>query len=227
MISDEMLAAAAGEVSTAMHSAIPVSEHTFSPGFEKKMRILIRRGAHPRRQQVLRYAAAVFIAAVTVFGGLYLFSPTVRATVNNWVGSWVRETFGDYIQYHSTDSTRPDVEYDYLLPEEFDGYRLHADSNPAYNVYIYTNHDGQMLSFHYIRGTDNTALFLSDAENHEYHSAYVNSLHADIYIAPNNEDASLIVWYSSEENVLFSICAFATEEELIAFAEKVEKTVKN
>lgn len=224
MISNEMLAAAAGEVSAAMVECLPDHAHSFSPAFERKLRVLVRRATHPVRRQVLRYCAAVLACAITVFGFLYLFSPTVRAEVSGWIRSIV----GSYFQYHTEDTTPPAVEYDYFLPDAFDGYSLYSVlEGVSDNAFIYTNADGQMLSFNYVRGTGGTALFLWDVENHIYSTGFVGSQKADIYISPDNSAASNIVWHDPNENVLFCISAFADKDELIRYAEKVEKTEKN
>ena len=75
MITDAMLATAAGEVSDAMVSAVPEMEHAFSSSFERRKRRLIRRADHPVRYQALRYAVAVLIAVFTLFGILMISSP--------------------------------------------------------------------------------------------------------------------------------------------------------
>lgn len=223
MIPEKMLSAAAEEVSAAMVDSIPCADHVFSPGFDRKMGHLIRSAAHPVRRLVLRYAAAILLVALTAFGSLYLLSPTARAAVN----SWIKTTFGSYIQYYSDQTTPPEQEYEYFLPEEFDGYTLSSIKTIySQSFSIYTNDQGQMLSFSYVHGSGNTSMFLMDVESHTYYSGTVGSLIADIYIAPNDESGNLIVWQDPEENVLFCICAFASEDELIRFAENVQKTEK-
>ncbi len=223
MISDEILSAAAGEVAAAMAASAPDCGHVFSRGFERKMEHLIRRAAHPVRHRVLRYAAAIVLAAVTAFGSLYLLSPTVRAVVK----SWIKTTYGSYIQYYSENTTPPELEYDYFLPEEFDGYTLSSKKTIETQFFsIYTNDLGQMLSFSYVHGSGNTSMFLMDIENHTYYSGAVGPFSADIYISPYGEDASVIVWHDPDDNVLFCISAFASKDELITFAEKMQKTEK-
>lgn len=223
MISDERLAAAAEEVSAAMVDAVGLSDHVFSAGFEKKMDALIRSAAHPVRRQVLRYTAAILIAAITAFGSLYLLSPTARAAVNGWVLA----TFGSYFQYHSEDTTPPDVEYNYFLPEEFDGYILQATVEREFGkLFIYSHADGRMLSFEYMRGGDSNALFV-DSDNCILESGFVGNYTADIYCSQTAGEISTIVWKDAQSNVLFYINAVAERDELIEFAKKVEKIAKN
>lgn len=223
MISDGILSAAAGEVAADMAASCSDCGHVFSRGFERKMEHLIRRAAHPVRHRVLRYAAAIVLAAITAFGSLYLLSPTVRAVVK----SWIKTTYGSYIQYYSENTTPPELEYDYFLPEEFDGYTLvKTVAHETDSSHIYCNGSGQMLTFSYLRGTNNAALFLMDIENHTCYSGAVGSASADIYIASNDDEANIIVWYDPEDNALFCISAFASKDELITFAKKMQKTEK-
>lgn len=223
MITDEMLALAAGEVAEATASSVPIREHSFSPAFERKMRGLIHRAEHPVGYRALRQAAAAAAALILAFTLLYAASPTVRAAVN----SWIRSTFGDYFQYSPVETTPPDAQYDYALPEEFDGYTLldAIDRGEDY-FYVYVNEDGQMLFFEYLRNTSDSSLFLVDMETHQHISGTVNGITADIYIAPTTNESSAIIWFDPSDNVLFRISAITDKDQLISFAEKVEKFLK-
>lgn len=224
MITDEMLRAAAGEVSAAMAASIPEQAHTFSPGFEGKMRSLIRRSEHPLRRRVLRQAAAVLIAVLMVFSALYLTVPSVRAAVH----SWIRTTVGSYIQYSPGEATAPEVQYDYYLPDEFDGYTLIdiVDSGTE-TMHVYLSESGQFLFFDYYRNITNSSVFLMDIEDHQYISGCVGTIPAELYLAPTDYESSFIVWSHPTDGVMFCIQATADKDELIALAEKVEKIEKN
>lgn len=226
MISDELLAAAAGEISAAMGDCAPATEHAFSPAFEKRMAVLLRRGTHPVRRQVLRYVAAALIAAVTVFAGAYLLSPTVQATVNGWVGNWIRSTFGGYIQYQSADDTQPDAEYDYFLPEEFDGYTLiEVMALENSKVFTYAHPDGRVLQFIYVYGTQSNSIFL-DVENSTHSTIRIGSNTADLYLSKDPEQTSILVWEDEETGALLTISAVENKKNLLAIANKIEKTEK-
>ena len=222
MISDELLAVAASELSAAMAESVSPSDHTFSPAFARKMKLLSRRAAHPARQQVLRYAAAILIAAITAFGGLYLLSPTVRAAVN----SWVRTTFGSYIQYYSDDTTPPKLEYDYFLPEEFDGYSLVSELDTGFGTeFLYSASDGRLLIFDYTYSTPSAGIFL-DPENSQYSTVMVGDCIADLYLALDPSAHSFLVWTDPSTGTIFSIGAAEGKDFLIAVAEKIQKTEK-
>ena len=223
MITHEMLAMAAEEVSDAMAANICPADHVFSARFEKKMDALIRRAAHPVRRQVLRYAAAVLIVAVMAFGSLFLFSPTARAAV---IG-WVRSTFGSYFHYYSEDNTPPDVEYDYFLPEEFDGYtQIAAIDNDFGKSFIYSHSDGRMLLFDYIRSTDSANLFL-DVNDCDHRTIKFGTYEADLYLSRDPNKNSVIVWEDYATGTIISITATGDKDHLIAIAKKVEKIIKN
>lgn len=221
MITDKMLAAAAEEVSMCMIQNLPEHPHEFSEAFEKKMQKLLRRALHPVRYQVLRCAAAVLAAILTIFSVLMAVSPDVRAAV---VG-WVRSAFHEFFEYssESPSPTNADVEYDYFLSETNSGYTLlnTIDKNVG-KLYIYTNSDGQILQFSYARGADGNGLFV-DTDGYDVHTAFVNDQPADIYISQNSSNASVIVWQDTTGNILFQITAYANKEALIALAENIEK----
>ena len=217
MMSEEMLALAAKEVAEAMVSSVPTQEHTFSPSFLRRMRTLIRRAEQPARYRFLRQAAAVLVAVITAFALLHMTSPTVQAAVN----SWICDTFGIYIQYAPAETTPPDAQYDYALPEEFDGYTLlDVIDNGDGKLYLYVNEQGQMLKFQYIYGSD-TSLFL-DVEDFRHQTGKVGECSADIYIAPNEGQNSAIIWYSQDTNTLLHISAAADAYTLVNLAQSVK-----
>lgn len=221
MITEEMLAAAAEEVSLCLIQGLPSHPHTFSEAFEEKMQKLLRRTLHPVRYQVLRYTAAILAAIFTIFGALFAFSPEVRAAV---IG-WVKSAFHEFFEYssESPSPTNTDVAYDYFLSETSSGYMLlNSFEQNTGKLYIYTNSEGQILQFSYAHSADYNRLFV-DTEGYDVHTASVNDQSADIYISQNSSEASVIVWQDTTGNVLFQITAYASKEELIILAENVEK----
>ena len=219
MISDEILSAAAGEVAAAMAASCSDCGHVFSRGFERKMEHLIRRAAHPVRHRVLRYAAAIVLAAVTAFGSLYLLSPTVRAVVN----SWIKTTYGSYIQYYSENTTPPELEYDYFLPEEFDGYILVDDTEDIFGrTFIYAHSDGRILLFDYMRSSNSCGLFL-DVDDCDYSTVRFGEYTADLYLSRDPNKNSILVWEDLSTGTILSIGATEDKDSLIAIAKKVEK----
>ena len=221
MITDKMLAAAAEEVSMCMIQNLPEHPHEFSEAFEKKMQKLLRRALHPVRYQVLRCAAAVLAAILTIFSVLMAVSPDVRAAVFGWV----RSAFHEFFEYssESPSPTNADVEYDYFLSESLENYALlNTIDNEDGKVYIYLDKEGLILQFTFMRSVDGNGLFV-DTDGYDVHMASVNDQPADIYISQNSNEANVIVWQDITNNILFQITAYADKEELIVLAENIEK----
>ena len=226
MLTDVILKEATAEAERFRLSLVPEDgePHVFSKRFERKMRKLIRRANHPIRYQVMRTAAAVALAIVTLFGAVMAVSPEARAAV---IG-WVKETFGIYTHYSSdgvntTDGKNASVKYEYRLSAIPEGYlELAVEDMPSGKTYLYMNDTGNILQFSYIYGAQNSSLFVK-AEDYEQHTGFVNNLPADIYIALKDNETSVIVWQDSQEGVIFEIFAMSDQAGLVTLAETIVK----
>ena len=222
MITDETLQVAAEEVAMAMLNNIPEETYSFSARFEKKMQQLLRRAKHPVFYQVMRYAAVIVLAVTVLFGAVFAVSPTVRAAVIGWVQS----VFHEFYKYSSEETTPPDVEYEYYLPESFDDYSLLTtldDQNGK--TYVYTNKQGQIMQFSYSHASNGENLYVN-AEDYEVFADLVGNNPADIYISKTDERENVIIWQDNSQNVLFTISGFVNHEELLEIAKRVEKISK-
>ena len=197
MITDETLQVAAEEVAMAMLNNIPEETYSFSARFEKKMQRLLRRAKHPVFYQVMRYAAVIVLAVTVLFGAVFAVSPTVRAAVIGWVQS----VFHEFYKYSSEETTPPDVEYEYYLPESFDDYSLLTtldDQNGK--TYVYTNKQGQIMQFSYSHASNGENLYVN-AEDYEVFADLVGNNPADIYISKTDERENVIIWQDNSQNV--------------------------
>ena len=222
MITDETLQVAAEEVAMAMLNNIPEETYSFSARFEKKMQRLLRRAKHPVFYQVMRYAAVIELAVTVLFGAVFAVSPTVRTAVIGWVQS----VFHEFYKYSSEETTPPDVEYEYYLPESFDDYSLLTtldDQNGK--TYVYTNKQGQIMQFSYSHASNGENLYVN-AEDYEVFADLVGNNPADIYISKTDERENVIIWQDNSQNVLFTISGFVNHEELLEIAKRVEKISK-
>ena len=223
MIGEEMLISAAGEVSAAIASSIPDLEHRFSPVFERKMERLFRQARYPALYAAARRAVAVLLAAITIFFAFYMASPKVQAAVN----SWIRTVFGNYFQYAPVDTTPPDTQYDYALPEEFDGYTLLTTIDMAYGrLFIYANEEGKMLQFEYMIADEGGNLFL-DVDDCIHETGKIGQYEADIYVSQSEGSNSIVVWVDTRKNTLFLISGIEDKATLISIAGKIEIISKN
>ena len=90
MISEERLRQAAGTAAMAIADSLPAPEecqHGFSPGFERRMRKVLRRGNHPSVYRGLRRAAC-FLLALLLSGSVWL---TVDTEARDIVFGWISE----------------------------------------------------------------------------------------------------------------------------------------
>ena len=220
MISDALLHAAAAEAEAHLLKSLPeVRPHQFSPRFERKMKQLISRANHPVRYQVLRYAAAVLIAVLSLFGTVMAVSPEARAAV---VG-WVKSTFFEFSEYSTAKESIPNA-HEYYLAVVPEGYTLMGVSEKTNGkAYLYVDDAQNVLQFSYAYRETVGSLFVK-TEDYQHHLGDVNENNADIYIANKRNEASVIVWEDSD--VLFYILAMADQVELIKIAETVQKTEK-
>lgn len=234
MLTEERLRQAAQEAERFLLTTIPEEEeepHEFSPRFQRKMAKLLRRVEHPIRYRVMRTAAAVLLAIMTLFGAVMAVSPDARAAVVRWV----RSVFLEFSQYSSNatnanddtdgNTTEPTV-YEYCLSVIPDGYReLRAVDRLDGKTYMYVNDVGNILQFTYAHGAAEHSLFI-EAENYECRSGMVNGLPADIYLPYSESETSVIVWCDTEADVIFQIFAYAEQTKLVEIAETVVKIEK-
>ena len=165
---------------------------------------------------MLRYVAAVLLAVFTLFGAVLAVSPEVRASV---VG-WFKSSFLEYFQY-SSDSTVPsEPKADYRLTEIPDGYTpVNVIDKVHGKTYLYEDTSGFYLRFSYDYGGN---VFIQ-VDGYQQQTASVHGKPADIYIAPNADEASMIVWQDTETGALFRLSIKADAQELIRLAESVQK----
>lgn len=222
MMTDDMLAAAAREVSVCMVESIETLPHTFSRSFERKMARLTRRADHPVLYRAAQAAAAAVLVLVTIFGALIALSPQARAAVI----SWVRSTVGNWFAYTTDETAPPDVKYGYFLPDTFYGYSLLTTIEGDNGTdYVYMNEKGKMLQFGFMCGADAGSMFL-DVEDCVYEPGSVGPFPADVYISPDEERNSAVVWQDADNCILCCLCVIADRDTLIEIAEKIESNKK-
>ena len=222
MISDALLREAAAEAEVCLLANLPeIQPHEFSAGFERKMKRLISRVNHPIRHQVLRYAAAVLLAVLTLFGAVLAVSPEARAAVVGWVES----TFYEFFAYSNTNQNEP-AKYEYYLETVPEGYMLlNISEKENGKKYLFVDETGNLLQFSYVHKELFASLFV-DRENTKVLTGYVHSNPADLYIAINENDTSTIVWRDMDTDIMCYISAVAAPDELTTLAEAVQKKRK-
>ena len=191
MITDEMLAKAAAEVSAAVTESVPETAHRFSPEFEAKMDAVLHQKSQPAFGRGLRRAAAVALVILTAFGMLAVASPTAWAAMTDWV----KDTYKTYVVYAIRDLIPPEVGRLYSLPQEVEGYRLLTETvNGKDRSFMYLHSEGRILRFDYLVGSDDAAMFLYGVEDYTQLDVALSGASAQVYLAPDPDDHSLIIW---------------------------------
>ena len=222
---EDKLPMALEEYDAAVMASLPEPSdctHSFSKGFERKMRGLCRRTKHPAAYKALQRAACILLAILALFSSLIAFNADVRAAVINWV----TEYFGRSAHYSYKGEPDPALaeRKSYALgwlPEGYEFYEFM--SGPASDHIHYANKTGQLLCFSYHYATPGE-LFLN-IEKHTKKAAFINGQTADVYLSQDPEVGSGIVWEDPESHILFYISAAVSEEDLMRLALSV--TEKN
>lgn len=236
MLTDAMLKEATAEAERFLLTMIPDEgePHVFSKRFERKMNKLIRRVDHPVCYQVMRMAAAVVLAIATLFGAVMAVSPEARAAVVGWVKSAFHEFFeyssgetntGDNTSETGNNQANGQTKHEYFLAVIPEGYReLKTAERPDGKTYLYIDDVGNILQFTYSYGAKIDSMFIK-TEDYKQHSDFVHDLPADIYIAVNENETSVIVWQDLKTNALIQIFAIADKDELIEIAQNVKSMI--
>ena len=221
MITDAMLREAAAEADEAIRNSLPDKEtwnHLFSPGFEKKMKQVIRRERRAPVYKFLRWAACL-IAAVLLGSSVWL---TIDTEARAAFFSWVKECYETYVVYQfvgESDSQKDFINYEPgWIPEGYE--KTNESFSETGSFLIYQNNQGDMISFICSQGTDATALFLVTDDTTPKRVS-VGDLPADFYPAANGEISNGLVWVSESGDMVFCITAPLSEQTLIQIAENI------
>ena len=105
-----------------------------------------------------------------------------------------------------------------LIPE---GYTLFDEGKSGnMNSTVYSNEDGYILAFNYAHSTEATDWFML-IDGTTNHKIKVNGYPADFFLSHDPDVSSSVAWIG-ENDTLFRVKGFLSEEELIEIAESIE-----
>lgn len=219
-ITDEMLRCAATKAMLKLNKQLPDPEkcsHEFSPTFEKKIKKITQRISHPILYRVLQIAACFIVVFSLGFGSVLAVSAEAREAFSSWIKE-VYETVYVYISTENRTSEKYEKEayQPTWLPE---GYTFDSQivvSDGKINDYI--NEQGQLISFQSISKSEQSGLMVEINEGSE-HQVAINGIMADVYIAENLGEDSVIIW--EDHGTLLCISGNLLEEDLIQIAASV------
>ena len=226
MISEERLRQAAGAAVLALADSLPEPEecqHEFSPGFEQKMRKVLRRGNHPTVYRGL-HRAACFLLALLLSGSVWLTVDTeAREVVFGWISERVE---GAYHYFFRGERTSQDYLTGYTLSKIPEGYHkedvFETDSYTE-TTYVETT-TGRYLSLGWLHPsteTETPELFFLTGDM-EREQAQVNGRAAEFYRDDTGNNANVIVWRDEERATLLYLSGYFGKESLIDLAENVK-----
>ena len=226
MISEERLRQAAGAAVLALADSLPAPEecqHEFSPGFEQKMRKVLRRGNHPTVYRRLRRAAC-FLLAILLSGSVWLTVDTeAREAVFGWISERVE---GAYHYFFRGERTSQDYLTGYTLSKIPEGYKeSNQIETEEYSIKIFVEAStGNYLTLGWLHPSANTVepelfFFTGDMEQE---MVQVNEQSAEFYWDDTGEKGNVIVWRDGKTDTLLYISGYFNKEKLTNLAEDVK-----
>lgn len=194
-------------------------QHEPSPDFKRKIEKLQRRADHPLLYRPLCRIASIVLVLLISGGTLLAANVQARAAFFGWV----KEIYETYFVYRFENSAGSDsVSSDYRPTWLPDGYtESSVDLTGSTVAIVYTNAEGQILTFQYTSSLDEIDWFV-DIEQVQIKSTTINGNPAEILIAEDAGNANGIMWTVDNERAYY-ISAFLSESELIQMAESVQQ----
>ena len=194
-------------------------EHDFSPGFEKKMKKLLRWSRHPAWHKFVHAAACLLLVLLLTGCAVLAVSPEAREAV----AAWVREVRDNTFTYHYVGPEgEPSEEMSYRPAWVPEGYELFDTDPDAYNATIrYLNADDDELELVCLFRTESLVMQLDLDEGDMEKQVFISGKTADLYLGRDG-NSSALVWTDEEKNLVFLLRGSLTEEEIIKAAESVQ-----
>lgn len=215
---------------TLLLAAYQASAEDYLPpeALDQQCRALIQRHfrnrkRHRRLLQLIR-SAACFLLVLTASVLLTLcISPEARAAASKWISGWD----GGLYVYAPTDTDEVTPDYNYRLSRLPDGYLLDQEFFvPTGGVVTYYSEEaGHSLHLIYCRQDEGSEFGLVLTEE-SHKPVVVNGIRADLYYYPDLHDDSSLVWVDPETNYLLHISGYFPEEEMVAIAQSVVRTMR-
>ena len=222
MISDEMLRNAAEEYEEALLSSLPEdggNDHSFSPGFERKMRRLCHRVKYASVYSALKRAACAAAALVLTAGMLLVCNTEARAAMLGWI----REECKSYFAYTFAAAGEEAVTRSYDFAQVPEGYTVldRLDTDVGTSI-LYVHENGAMMELSYEFGTDDYTFFIIPSDHDVYITESIDGIMMEFYLSDDPEYNSMVLWTNGDD-VMFSISAKCDKDTLIGLAKSVQE----
>ena len=188
-----------------------------SKRFQRKMKALLhnpkaytRNIRRPLYIKMMRVAAAIFIALAVLFSATMAVSPTVRATVANFVRTWLE----DRTEY----SVPPqDLHRAWTFGYIPEGFELVEEINLGLILlYTYENSNSEEILISISTGSQ-----IVDNEHSDFYSTRINGNDADVYVSNDIEYPSIVIMIHEQTGMKIMLQSEINIEEIIKIAENI------
>ena len=215
MISEEALRQAAAEASDCLVRSLDeagIPAHNFSARFERKIRRLIRRTRHPAAYRALVRVACAFLAFLLGSGVFLAVNPEARAAFFGWVRTQYEQLFVYDVANTNEQTELPEYTLGWL-PEGYEEVERYSD--PKSTWVIYANSAMDKINFMY----SNASTLYINPDNDFIRYIIVDGRTIELYYSRDTKNS--VIWFSSDNTVLFSLTGNFTEDSLISIIKNV------
>lgn len=185
--------------------------------------VTYQRKKHTVMKVWLSRVAGILLAILLAGSAILTFSVEARAAFFGWV----REQYENFYVYFFAGDVENAEPSRYELGVLPAGYTFAASYEiQGGEVFIYTSQNGSIADFSYSTNPEGFYL-LADAAECEHHAVTVNGMPGDLYIAPDEATANMLIWTDSEKGLFFSISAPISRDELLILAKEVKVSEKD
>ena len=194
----------------------------FSPGFEKKIKKLMRRADHPILYHTLKRIAIILLTLLIVGTVWISIDDDARAAFFGWVNDFVD---GYFVFHHEEGADNGIKSADYRpswLPSGYSEDSVKVFDNET--TVRYKNDNGELIRFSYVITNEGIDWFFNTSKGYTQ-SCRVGEYDATLFVSESDDTASSLTWAASDD-VAFHVTGFVSETDLIKMAESV-KMIKN
>lgn len=222
MISESELQTAAKAYEKHMLDCLPEPdecEATFSPKFERKMKKMIFRTDHPFQYMIQKSVICFFLIVFLGGSSLLTFSTEARAIFFGWA----HEIYETFVSYRHLGESQDGLKNTVYLPSWIpDGYEMTqpTTSNDG-GVVTYKNVDNKTMLFTYDLMYSSVEVQIVGTDL-EMQQVFVNGASADLYMEQSPGKSKNLIWADPKNEVLFTITAQISRDEIIKMAESIK-----
>lgn len=181
-----------------------------------------RKKTRPIWKKSLQVVASIVITFIITLGLLMAASPTVRATVLQWVREW----YETHIVYQYSGKATQEEMPQYQIADLPVGYvEIDRSELPGYVSVTYQNAEEEIIYLDYSFIQQGAASdFVTD--NMEISEITINGCPGQLFISKIPEQTNAVTWIDMDKNLQFTVDGFLNETDILNVAESVFENKK-